>query len=620
MESPASSFKCEVCGGILVIGKGNLNEDWCPTCEGIEMESVEDSKNRVASELKNFDNEIENTIKKYYKEDLLITVYVTRESVLHSQNPDYTRFIAYSSLLNKILALNYIGKEGVKWDSSEIQNLYTYAEMYNQNSKFIHYILNGLVRYIFVKKKDMAKYNYDLEKSLKTEGEKLNLKDDELEESVPILKFTSAWRVSLENLKSYGIVPKNEAYFNNDYQFKFLQIDEFWKSVLTKVLLEMWAGNSDLLEFPEFKDSLDYLKVWENIANNFPFKQTKKKDQMGRVVDFSMQPVDLTKIFYQFFRRGLGLDYVKKFIADINSKFKKGFPVFLLTSKGLFVGQETTLLVSRYLKAKYARRYLDSNKDVGNEFVLAVAGELERLGFNVRYPKNPSDLLVNIVDNKNKPSVEIDLIAYTDHRIFLIECKHVLFTTDLNPKNRENNVKRNLRDELPKMDKRVEFLSNHLQEFGLEKFQQSSIKAIFVTFNEEPIHSYEGIEIVAFKNMQLLDPTVKNEEFITNSKGATVYANPLRHELLEIPEVTSELGAGDRYNVLSVGLAQNSVFRIPLVTVEINKRAICYRLPAQLLGWALVCIEMSDDGISMFPSEVEFGYIVSQQRFYAHIL
>ena len=616
-----SSETCGKCGGVLVIGQGDKDIDWCPKCEGLDIVSKEESKATLVEVLKVFDRKMKEIIKKYKLEDLLITVYVTRESVLHFDHPDYPSFMAYSSLLNEIVNSKSGGGQEVVWDSEDIQALYQYAKLYNQYSKFFQHLNSGLICFILVKNKDTTKYSYNFEKSIKAEGMRESPEEVNSDEFAPLMKFTAKWRPIRDNLKQYGLVSKNEAYFEEDYIFRYLEADDFWKSILTKVMLELWAGNPALLEFPEFKDSLKYLKVWEYISASFPFDQREKKDEMGRVVGFNMKPVDIVKVFYQFFKSDLELDYASKFFIDITSKVKRGFPAFLLTSKGLFVGQSTAILITRYLKGKYFRGYLDSKKNVGNEFVLMVATELERLGFFVRSLNNNDQLLINIVDDEKNPTLEIDLVAFTKDHIYLIECKHVLLSSEFDPDVRVNNVKRNLKDELPKMKTRVNYLSKHLKEFGIDHIKGGTIKPVFVTFNKEPLERFEDIEIVAFRELQSLDYSVKNESFLINDRGVKVYQDPFRHKLLKIPNVSERrLGNGVKYRVLSVGLTVNKVFQIPAVTIKDKNTTNYFRLPAQLLGWVLFCKNASDIGKNMFPSDVEFGYLVAENRYYAHIL
>ena len=70
------------------------------------------------------------------------------------------------------------------------------------------------------------------------------------------------------------------------------------------------------------------------------------------------------KVFYRFFSKDLDLNYVDRFITTINSNISRGFPILLLSRSGLYIGPRTILAVSRFLKARDFRGYLDSMKSI----------------------------------------------------------------------------------------------------------------------------------------------------------------------------------------------------------------------------------------------------------------
>ena len=181
-----SSETCGKCGGVLVIGQGDKDIDWCPKCEGLDIVSKEESKATLVEVLKVFDRKMKEIIKKYKLEDLLITVYVTRESVLHFDHPDYPSFMAYSSLLNEIVNSKSGGGQEVVWDSEDIQALYQYAKLYNQYSKFFQHLNSGLICFILVKNKDTTKYSYNFEKSIKAEGMRESPEEVNSDEFAPL--------------------------------------------------------------------------------------------------------------------------------------------------------------------------------------------------------------------------------------------------------------------------------------------------------------------------------------------------------------------------------------------------------------------------------------------------
>ena len=107
-------------------------------------------------------------------------------------------------------------------------------------------------------------------------------------------------------------------------------------------------------------------------------------------------------------------------------------------------------------------------------------------------------------------------------------------------------------------------------------------------------------------------------EFRLNARGARVYSDPMRHELLDIPKIMSRSQGGLVLNVLSVGKFWNP--SIPNITVDEHGTPILYRLPEWYIEWAETAQFLSSQGNNGFPSKVEFGYIIPDKQYYAEIL
>jgi len=59
---------------------------------------------------------------------------------------------------------------------------------------------------------------------------------------------------------------------------------------------------------------------------------------------------------------------------------------------------------------------------------------------------------------------------------------------------------------------------------------------------------------------------MEDEDFNYNTRGAKAYRNPLRHEILDIPRLSSRKEKGALYEVLLVGRFSNPI--IPTVTIR----------------------------------------------------
>jgi hypothetical protein len=91
-----------------------------------------------------------------------------------------------------------------------------------------------------------------------------------------------------------------------------------------------------------------------------------------------------------------------------------------------------------------------------------------------------------------------------------------------------------------------------------------------------------------------------------NARGAVVYRSFNENPQLDLSMLNS---AEDKivYNVLSVGLLDG--VRNPILTVDNNGQAKCYRLPESLLPWVKTTISYVNTGALSLPRRVEFSFI-----------
>lgn len=93
----------------------------------------------------------------------------------------------------------------------------------------------------------------------------------------------------------------------------------------------------------------------------------------------------------------------------------------------------------------------------------------------------------------------------------------------------------------------------------------------------------------------------KGADFFVNEKGAVIYVDGFRQPVLEIPE------GSITKTVLSVGF--HIALSKPMATIQEKDGAICYILPDWYSDWCQACVEMSINGVSVFPSDVVFSFI-----------
>ena len=107
-----------------------------------------------------------------------------------------------------------------------------------------------------------------------------------------------------------------------------------------------------------------------------------------------------------------------------------------------------------------------------------------------------------------------------------------------------------------------------------------------------------------------IEPVVQfDEESYLNQRGGKVYFDSRKQPLLPLHEGSRIL------DVLSVGIDRKFT---PIVTIQENGEAECFRLPNELSGWVYSVVGMATDGINFFPAKVIFSNI--NGRYYANIL
>ena len=101
-----------------------------------------------------------------------------------------------------------------------------------------------------------------------------------------------------------------------------------------------------------------------------------------------------------------------------------------------------------------------------------------------------------------------------------------------------------------------------------------------------------------------IDPISQNyiqNGYFYNQKGAKCYLDVnLQPELPLSRKVTI-------YYALSVGFGKEG---IPLITIQQNGQAYCYRLPQELYDWTLNLVAMANMGENVFPAYI----ILSKQH------
>jgi len=109
-----------------------------------------------------------------------------------------------------------------------------------------------------------------------------------------------------------------------------------------------------------------------------------------------------------------------------------------------------------------------------------------------------------------------------------------------------------------------------------------------------------------------------NQEYIVNRQGAKVYLIKGKQPELLIPVIKTTNDQGLILEVLSVGMIPQ--IQTPIVTVNIKNEIIAYALPEWYKGWVQQNIDMALNGAKLFPCKVEFGFIETNNQYYAQFI
>lgn len=98
-------------------------------------------------------------------------------------------------------------------------------------------------------------------------------------------------------------------------------------------------------------------------------------------------------------------------------------------------------------------------------------------------------------------------------------------------------------------------------------------------------------------NFENISPKEIKQGYFINKYGAKVYFDATKQPALPLCE------GENKYHVLSVGFDAN---KIPTVTVMMNGKAACYRIPDEYKNWAINCVHSAQTLFNVFPKDVVF--------------
>ena len=493
---------CLNCGFILLLYE---NEIICPKCEQLALldsvAAVEVSNKRLDHVKKLW----ADYVKTLDKQSLLAWVVWEREKYSRNfiekyQPLDLGKLFAYTLLLKRTMQVRSInGTTAVNNEESAKEMISLFNKL--TEIELDHFRLEaGYYNMLYLKK-------FDLD----------NLTPEHYEDfiTVPNEKFLNLMKTydnhdiltreeGAKRVKQYGLEFAEVLRGMPNQPRKSYSVEEFTRRFYD-LISAMYAGLLRNRLYAETFDLRPYKDLIVNPARLMEFVNSFKiaKDKMS-CCDENNFLLHAEKFFK---KRGNKL--AKLLLFDDNNPLV--FPLFVRVKGNskdyIFISHVFSFLIKILLHAILTKDLFDDetekrsrefeNKEVKNEF--------EKHGLTY----NP-----NLLDNKHRPTLEIDGIAAKDDRMYVVECKAWRLPSLVEESTTRNHIVRDLKgivDGVKYRDQKglkkksllekIEFVDKNMQIWNFKREDFRVIQGVIVTMDYPPISDYRGVKIISLKEI-----------------------------------------------------------------------------------------------------------------------
>jgi len=494
---------CEECGSQIVLGKGSdSKKKWCPACEGFEFLSKEESINFCNEVIKETGRELKKLVNIFETDSLIITLLVTREGfllpTLKGFGFDAFGYVSLTDLISKVLHKESKGTKECNCLDPDFQELVHLAKSHYEDLRILTLITKNLASIIRVPSSSLRSTTFEFdtyEQIYKINSEKLG------QDPVEIVKFHDEWEYIRDNLHENGFVSSNEAHINQVENENLDHIFEaHFEAIQAKISLDLSNGGN-LFSQDKFKDNLEYIYLLDILGCLF---NPHLDVEMLTPSEFKCSLLPVDKENFDNIITNLGYDVSKTYDLLVSSKGQKTtFPLIYEHGNELLVPPLTLILFKKLLSSLYSKELTDTLSKDGYSFEKEVASNLETIGLNINQPNDCTKKLISIVDNIKDPTLQIDIVAY-DYRtkkLFVIDCKNIIFNTNFISGKREKEIRDRLKEQPEKQKKRIEYMKSNLALFGLSSKKIKKYVSVLVTANKEPIDKLENCHIIPLREI-----------------------------------------------------------------------------------------------------------------------
>jgi len=534
---------CNKCESILVIGKNNEDEMWCPTCENVEILSFEESIKFCHNVVESYRQQYETRLQVIHRNNLLFPLICLRErsirKVMQEMAISFRNLTAYSLILYDVL----MGKCGATVDLGEPINSAPIIKGYTdyiEALKQFQFVRNGYGVILRIPKSRSRTY---IDKETKAK-ENASPMFQEIDSSILAFWFCEEWKRIEKNYSKLDICSGSEAKIRSipyRRERRLLELRERRMRKKSKNIKKRRERPSisenlgsafqiNLADPTNHMLDFDDIDLTEEVLNAFLHLAYYAENQMPRSVHQAPRRIEdlvVTKSYEEVCeyleKQGFRAEFVLEQLVSSDYNTKK-FPLIIEDGNKLYICPLTLRIMRLYLLDILKRDEIKELRDQqGLRFENEVCKKLEKIGIDFNDPLKKGEKMRNIQDGK-KATLEIDMLGLYDSHLFVVECK----SNWLNPlwytQRYQEYRKRDLIEEAEKkMPKRIEWVSNSLQprkNFNFYRrnpltskknperrdslgypLQNYRIHGIIVTLFEEPLQEHRGITILPIEGL-----------------------------------------------------------------------------------------------------------------------
>ncbi len=532
---------CEKCGSILVMGKNNTDEKWCPSCENFEILPFEESVKFCFEIADSYRQRYDALFQVAHKDYLLLPLLCLREKsareVMSTMTFSARDLVMYSLMLHDTLTGKCGGTVNLGKSIELVEDIILNYKNYLEALKQFQFTRDGYAMIVRIPR-NMGQFYID--KGTRTKANAF-LMFKETDSSILAFWFNEKWpriEKNFSKLSIYSGVRKTVG--SHRLKRKFLELREKRvrkksrdrKGEFRSFISAAWGSafqvnladpENHMLDFCDVELSQEVVDVIHRLAYYAEKQLPSKTSQDPCTIEDLVVTKSYEEIgeYLRHFEYNVGFALEQLISSEHDAKM---FPLIIEDQSGLRLCPVTLRLFRLYFSEILRKDELQELRvQQGLQFEIEVCRKLEKLGIDVSDPLKKKEKMMNIRDKRN-PTFEIDILGSFNSHILVVECKSKWLNPLWYTQRFQEYRKRDLVEEAEKkMPKRIEWVRNGLKpgrdfhfykinpltgEKELEKrdslgysLHDAATHGIIVTLFDEPIDKHNSITILPIERL-----------------------------------------------------------------------------------------------------------------------